>query len=318
MAVFNLVLLFDFYYILTLFCRSEVCAIATEYAIIQGYRDKYHPLTICWYTGFLTRQPHLKFWRHRKKDEPQERSACITNYSSELDRIMMRYNLGDKPERIYNLDMKCVGICPKAVAESGNVGIRPKAESGEKSALGSNVTVVGCGNALGNSIPPFIIFPAIQMKPAFLNGKSPGTNGDVSESGCSSSVLIMKYLENHLLKYLPERGPDCPVLLLYDGHNSHINVSLIEWARTEHVIFLMLPVFTYTNISKAANTGCLSYYEAILEEIVCTYTTKHRGKSVTCYNICALGCSAYTKALSADNLLSCFRRSGIYPLLTPT
>ena len=37
------------------------------------------------------------------------------------------------------------------------------------------------------------------------------------------------------------------------------------------------------------------------------------GQSITRYNICSIGCQAYVKALSPDNLQSSFRRSGIYP-----
>ena len=37
------------------------------------------------------------------------------------------------------------------------------------------------------------------------------------------------------------------------------------------------------------------------------------GQSITRYNICSIGCQAYVKALSPDNLQSSFRRSGIHP-----
>ncbi|XP_053401882.1 uncharacterized protein LOC123566337 isoform X1 [Mercenaria mercenaria] len=39
----------------------------------------------------------------------------------------------------------------------------------------------------------------------------------------------------------------------------------------------------------------------------------HCGQSITRYNVCSLGCSAYSKALSASNLQASFRKTGIYP-----
>lgn len=36
--------------------------------------------------------------------------------------------------------------------------------------------------------------------------------------------------------------------------------------------------------------------------------------AITRYNVCQIACYVYMRALSADNLQSAFRRSGIYPL----
>jgi hypothetical protein len=73
------------------------------------------------------------------------------------------------------------------------------------------------------------------MRQELLEGKSTGTSGDVTESGWSNSIIFKKYLENHLLKFLPERSAELPVLLLYDGHKSHISLELIEWAQNQRL-----------------------------------------------------------------------------------
>lgn len=41
---------------------------------------------------------------------------------------------------------------------------------------------------------------------------------------------------------------------------------------------------------------------------------KNSGVSISRTNICPLACSAYTKALTPENLQSSFRKAGIYPL----
>ena len=56
-----------------------------------------------------------------------------------------------------------------------------------------------------------------------LNCANVGTDGVVTESEWSNSVVFRKYVEHHLLKYLPERSPENPVPVLYDGHKSYIN-----------------------------------------------------------------------------------------------
>ena len=62
------------------------------------------------------------------------------------------------------------------------------------------------------------------MREELLEGGCPGADRDVSETGWSNSVIFRRYIENHLLKYLLERSTDNPVLILYDGHRSHVNM----------------------------------------------------------------------------------------------
>jgi len=77
-----------------------------------------------------------------------------------------------------------------------------------------------------------------------LEGKSPGANGTCTESGWSNSEVFKIYLEDHLLKYLPERSPSSQVIVLYDGHKSHINLGIIDWAKSQNIILFILPAHT--------------------------------------------------------------------------
>ena len=46
----------------------------------------------------------------------------------------------------------------------------------------------------------------------------------------------------------------------------------------------------------------------------CHKHTRQTSSSVTRYDMCGLACSAYNKALSCDNFISAFNKTGIYPL----
>lgn len=48
---------------------------------------------------------------------------------------------------------------------------------------GSLVTVAWAVNAIGNSIPPFIIFPRVYFKKHMIKGDPPGTCGAAHSSG---------------------------------------------------------------------------------------------------------------------------------------
>ena len=81
-------------------------------------------------------------------------------------------------------------------------------------------------------VPPFFVFPGARMIDGLLDGATPGANGTVSDSGWSNSHIFSEYMKSHLIKYLPARSEDSPVLVLYDGHESHVSLGLIEWAKS--------------------------------------------------------------------------------------
>lgn len=104
----------------------------------------------------------------------------ISRYYSNLQQVMERYSLLDRPELIYNLDE--VGISPehKPPAVVCRKGTQPQSITSPRSFM---VTVIACGNACGNSVPPFFVFPGKRRNMDFLKNASPGTGLAMSDSG---------------------------------------------------------------------------------------------------------------------------------------
>jgi len=103
------------------------------------------------------------------------------------------------------------------------------------------VTLIGCINAVGQQIPPYLVFPGKRMLPSLMDGATPGAQGTVSETGWSNTEVFEDYIKGHLTKYLPTRKSDDYVLVLYDGHISHVSLSLILWAKQRNIILFVLP-----------------------------------------------------------------------------
>ena len=99
----------------------------------------------------------------------------------------------------------------------------------------TTVTMYGCANAIGNSIPPYFIFKGIRFSPELLKWVSKGTKATMSESGWSNAKIFKQYLQEH---FLPFARPDVAdsqgrdysqtILLIYDGHTSHVKPAVIE------------------------------------------------------------------------------------------
>ncbi|XP_062569017.1 uncharacterized protein LOC134231111 [Saccostrea cucullata] len=262
--------------------------LGTEYAIALGKRDREHPLSLQWLNSFIDRWPDLKVRRPKTISELRAKATSresIEKYFKELESILDKYDLRDKPEYIYNVDEKGIqhNHSPPYIVASSD--IVPSVITAEKS---STVTILGCGNALGYQIPPFFVFPGARMRRELMEGCSVGADGTVSKTGWSNSEIFTTYLQNHFVRFAKGRVTDQKILLLYDGHRSHFSPALIDWAIDQDIILYVLPPHT----------------SHILQT--------HAG-SVNKYNICNLACKAYTVALSPNNLRGAFRRTGIFP-----
>ena len=120
-------------------------------------------------------------------------------------------------------------------------------------------------------------------------------------------------MKEHFLKYVQSRDSSQPVLLLYDGHRSHISLSLIKWAHENNIFLFVLPSHT-SHILQPMDVGCFGPFETLYQQEVHKFMRQSVGRSVTRYDICSLVCKVYGKSLSTDNLRSSFKKTGIHPL----
>ena len=130
-----------------------------------------------WFRRFLERQPHLCL---RKGDptanvhmDAMANKEALDNYFKLLKEVMEENNLMDKPGQIYNVDESGMPLDhrpPRVLTTKGEKKKVRYCTSGNK----SQITVIGCVNATGQIIPPFVIFDRVRNE-----------NCDVGEFGQS-------------------------------------------------------------------------------------------------------------------------------------
>ncbi|XP_045188616.2 uncharacterized protein LOC123546428 [Mercenaria mercenaria] len=293
------------------YSRSELIDQASNYAVFLGKRDQEHPLSDRWYRSFMDRWPELKKVKPRSLVNYRAQATSkekVTAYFDDLKSALLKDNLMDKPEHIYNVDEKGIQtehsppyiIC----AESSTPAIT--------SARTCITTILGCGNALGTQIPPYFIFKGKRMRSELLEGASPGTQGTVTESGWSNSDVFLEYLDTHFLKYVQRPSEDQPLLLIFDGHKSHITIPVINWAKEHNVSLFVLPAHT-SHVLQPLDVGCYGPMQRIYNAQCHKFLRENPSSKITRYDVCSLACNAYTSALSVVNIRSAFKRTGIYP-----
>ena len=146
-----------------------------------------------------------------------------------------------------------------------------------------------------------------------LANKTPGTTAVMSDSGWSNSIIFKDYLENHFMKYAQKPQESSQrMLILYDGHKSHVCKPVIDWARENCIVLFTLPPHC-SHILQPLDIGCFSPLKSKFNRECQIFLRSNPCRQITRYDICCLACKAYEKGLSPSNLVAAFRRAGIVP-----
>ena len=87
-------------------------------------------------------------------------------------------------------------------------------------------------------MPPMVILDRKNRPPELAVGEVPETIYRLSSKGCIVEELF------DFQQALSSLTPDCPLLLLLDGHSSHYCSSTMQYAAEEKVIIFSVPPYT--------------------------------------------------------------------------
>ena len=140
-------------------------------------------------------------------------------------------------------------------------------------------------------------------------GAIPDTLFMNSESGWINSELYLEWFNFFLQHILLIR----PVLLLQDGHASHISIELIELAHANNIHLLCLPAHS-THILQLLDVGVFKSFNSDVSKACSKYLSKHPARVVTNDKLALLVAEAWPSSFTAVNIMSGFKKSGVYPL----
>ncbi|CAH2089142.1 unnamed protein product [Euphydryas editha] len=296
-------------------CKDDFLKLAFEYAIIlkktyPSSWDTNKKAGKTFYAYFIKRHQNLSL----RKPEPTSlaratafNKANINLFFDKYKELLLKYNFTS--ERIYNVDesgISTVHTPMKVLASKGakQVGNITSAERG------NNVTIIACVNALGNSVPPCMIFPRVHFKSHMTNGAPPETLGMATPSGWSNSDKFEDFLQ-HFIKHVRPTN-DNKVLLIMDNHESHISIKSIELAKKNGIVMFTFPPHTSHKLQPLDRTvfGPLKkYYNKACND----WLLQHPGTPLTIYNVAECFGTAFPLAFTPSNIQNGFKISGIWP-----
>ena len=265
-----------------------------------------------WFQGFKSRHPNSTVRM------PQSLAYCralspnkenISDFFGKLGAIYGKLNVISKPMQIFNADETGVTIVHrpgKVIAELG----RHKVYTISSAERGKTHTILSCVSASAIVLPPCLVFPRKRSVPDHLRkGAVPGTLFSKTESGWMSKEVYLEWFKFFLENIPPAR----PVVLIQDGHASHVSVELIELARANDIHLLCLPAHT-SHILQPLDVGVFKSFKANFSKACAMYIAKNPGRVITTDLIASLIGSAWPSSHTPVNIMSGYRKSGVYPL----
>ena len=194
-----------------------------------------------WWSGFLKRNPQIAM---RKPQSLQIARAKAGSpdvidhwFFSILKPLLEKTGLEDHPERIFNADETSFCLCgrpQKIIARKG-----AKAPQYVVGGTGKeNITVQGCISGDGKLLPPYILYTGQRLMFDNTQGGPVGTRYGVSERGWMTEINFLDWMKNLFIPSLPDERP---VLLIIDGHKSHIQYEVLKLAVENNIEIAKLP-----------------------------------------------------------------------------
>lgn len=268
------------------------------------------PVSHGWWESFRKRHPHLTLRTAEKLSYARYVSTnqdIIDKYFDLLKHTLSDNKLLDRPAQIFNCDETGMLLdqTPRyVVAAKGQKHPRAVVTGSRK-----QITVLACANAAGNALPPLVIFARKALNPELTRGEVPGTMYGLTDSGWMDGEVFDSWFSHHFLVHAPAVRP---LLLLLDGHSTHYNPCFVRKAAQEKVIVSCLPPNT-THITQPLDKGVFGPLKAAWAEQCHRYIQMNPGKVVTQYEFMNLFSRAWCKAMTAPNIMSAFRTTGVYP-----
>ena len=266
-----------------------------------------------WLIGFMKRHSSLSL---RQPESCSLGRATAFNkhnvllFFEKLKEVYARHPSFSDGSRVYNLDETATTTViqkpQKVVAQKGMRQVS-QVSSAERGTLVTTCCIV---NAHGSCLPPAMVFPRVNFKSHMINDAPPGTLGLATHSGWMNSELFLDVMM-HFIK-CTSSSKENPSLLIYDNHESHLSLPVLDMAKENGVTILTLhPHCSHKMqpLDVSIFGPFKTYYSAAMDSMMMAKP----GVPITIYDIAKLVNTAHQRAMTPSNIISGFRKTGIFP-----
>lgn len=222
--------------------------------------------------------------------------------------FLLSIGLIDKPSKIWNADETGFNMGSNKSKVIGptrrDLGV-PHISFGKQ-----RLTVMFCGSASGQMMPPFLVYP--EPKPRGYNplsGSIDGTDLAYTKKGWMDRATFSKFIY-HFDRYA---GVERPVLLLFDSVSSHVDHDVFLKAISKGIeLYRILP--NATHLMQPLDKGVFGPLKSKWHLTTRKYTRENPGKAIGKENFAVKLSETFLHFYKPLTVIDAFKSAGIYPV----
>ena len=268
-----------------------------------------------WAQRFIKRQPQLSSKYTRAYD--YQRAQCedpekLRAWFRLVTNMINKYGIVE--DDIYNFDevgyaMGLIGTT-RVVTNSDRRGRPVTLQPGDR----EWVTSIECINSCGWALPPMLIFAGkVHISTWYQNAEIPRDWViALSDNGWTNDDLGLQWVRTVFDPITTSRTVGTHRLLILDGHGSHGTPEFDAFCKEKNIITLCMPAHS-SHLLQPLDVGCFSPLKSAYRRLVANGARvgiNHVDKS----EFLSIYTRARTETLSASNIRSGFRATGLIPL----
>ncbi len=174
----------------------------------------------------------------------------------------------------------------------------------------TSITTLQCISASGYLIPPPIYYPGKNLNSEYCLGFPKNYYLGFSDSGWMERYHFYGWVTNHFVKQIPAKRP---VLLLVDGHLSHISYDTSLFCKENGKFLFKLPPHT-SHVLQPADRGFFIVLKGEWKKVCTAFTIENPGFVVTKRTFSRVFVTSFDRAARTDVVQAAFKCSGIWPV----
>jgi DDE superfamily endonuclease/Tc5 transposase DNA-binding domain/helix-turn-helix, Psq domain len=267
-----------------------------------------------WVGRFLRRHHELASVRPRSIDAVRVKDTSperLQRWFDDLEKVLAEFNI--KLENIYNMDESGFAIGEKEASRciiNSNIRQQFQAKPGRQ----EWVSVLECICADGTIVPPLVIFKAEKLSTQWIPASIHGSwRFNCNSKGWTSNEHGLDWLIRCFDPETRNKAVGEYRLLICDGHDSHITAEFIAYCIDHKILLMILPPHS-SHLTQPLDVGVFgSLKKHMASEL---YPLMRTGVArIQKVEWLTAFVAAHERALSAKNIRSGFRGTGIHPFL---
>jgi predicted HTH domain antitoxin len=265
-----------------------------------------------WVTNLIKRRTELQSRYSRRYNH--DRAKCediriIKDWFKILENTITEH--GILSEDIYNFDETgfAMGLCAttKVITSSERYGRAKLLQPGNR----EWVTVIEAVNASGWALPPYVILKGQNLLEGWFDGLPNDWRLDVSSNGWTTDEIGIKWLTRLFVPAANSRRVGNYILLILDGHGSHLTPEFDHICKENKIIPLCMPAHS-SHLLQPLDVTVFAVLKRVYGGLVeqrmrLGFNTIQKADFLDAYP------AARMEAFKAQNIQSGFRATGIAP-----